>query len=621
MSSLKDKLGHIPRSPGCYIFKDSNGKPIYIGKAKILRNRVRSYFQTSRAGDYKFHRLVSRIRDIETIQTDSEVEALILESNLVKEHSPRYNIQLKDDKSYPFIKVTDELFPQVFVTRSVRKGDGRYFGPYTSVKTLRATLRLIKQIFTIRSCRHIFTTDSIEQKKVKVCLDYHIQKCDGPCEGLVGAETYGRMIQNVRNFLNGNTREVLRYLKSEMEARIQKLKFEEAARFRDKIRMVERYSASQKVVSADETDRDIFAVSREGNDACGVVFKVRTGRIVGRQHYYFKMTENRELSEILYSLIKTHYDQVDYIPKEILLPVDLEDISVLADWLSSERGTRVDVLVPRIGDKHKLILMCERNAKLLLSELKLQKLKAKDSFYPKSLKSLHRDLRLSRIPRRIECFDISNIQGSDTVASMVVFLEGKPKKSEYRKFRIKTVTGPDDFSSMKEVIGRRYKKLMVEEKEFPDLIMVDGGKGQLSSAVEVLSELGIEINYGTSEGQDVIGLAKRLEEILLPGQRDAIMIPRTSSALKLLQRVRDEAHRFAITFHRQVRRRRTLSSELDEIRGIGSVRKKKLLLYFGSVKKLSTASVKELTEVDGISTETARLVFGHFHPGDSNPPT
>jgi excinuclease ABC subunit C len=612
-ANLQDKLDRLPKTPGCYLFKNDQQKVIYIGKAKVLRNRVRQYFQESKRDDLKLQAMVTKVRDLEIIETDSEVEALILESNLVKEYRPRYNIELKDDKSFPYIKVTDELFPRIYVTREKEKSGGRFFGPYTDVKNLRTTLKTLHRIFPIRSCTHDFTPEKIREKKIKLCLDYYIHKCDGPCQGLIPSEAYGKMIDQMVRFLNGKTRDLLTHLRREMQEYAERQKFEEAAKIRDRIQAIENYSDAQKVVFQDLSDKDILAVASEEDQACGVVFKVRDGKMIGRQHFYFNHVEDKTLEYVLENLIKTYYLASDYVPKEIYLPMEPEDLPSLKEWLSRRSEEPLNFVIPKIGGKHKLVDMCERNARLLLGELKLQKLKAQERFVPRVLLSLQRDLILTKTPHRIECFDNSNIQGSDPVASMVVFVDGKARKSEYRKFKIQTVTGPDDFASMHEIITRRYLRVLEEGLDFPELIVVDGGKGQLSSAVAALEGLGIQVSKAGLPGQAIVGLAKRMEEIFVPDVSDPIMIPKTSSSIKMLQQVRDEAHRFAVTFHRQRREKRIIASELDAIEGVGEKRRTALINHFGSVKKLSEAGLAEIAEVEGISEDLARRIYEYFN--------
>lgn len=618
-ASLADKLDTLPRSPGCYLFRDENHKVIYIGKAKILRNRVRQYFQDSKRDDVKVSTMIARVRDFEVIETDSEIEALILEANLVKEHKPRYNIELKDDKSFPYIKITDELYPRIYVTREKERSGGRFFGPYTDVKNLRYTLKTLHRIFPIRSCVHGFTAELVASRKVKLCLDYYIHKCEGPCQGLVESAPYRATIEHVKRFLSGKTHDLLTQLRREMECLAESLRFEEAAKLRDRIRAIENYTASQKVMFQDLSDRDILAVAKTGDDACGVVFRIRDGKLIGRQHFYFSHVEEKTTEETLEHLLKTYYMAADFVPPEIYLPAVFDGHESVAAWLGQLSGERVELVVPKIGDKLKLVHMAARNAQLLLDDLKLQRLKAEEQFVPRVLLSLQRDLHLNKVPRRIECFDNSNIQGADPVASMVVCVDGKPRKSDYRKFKIKTVEGPDDFASMHEVVSRRYLRLLNEGVDFPDLILVDGGKGQLSAAVSALEGLGIEVSKSGSKGQAVVALAKRLEEVFVPDVADAIMIPKTSSSIRLLQQVRDEAHRFAVTFHRSLRDKRTVASALDDIDGVGPKRRQVLFNHFGSVRKLSEATVDEIASIEGIPLHVAEKIHRYLagHEDDS----
>ena len=599
--TLGEKLDSLPVNPGVYQFKNSDGKVIYVGKAQSLRSRVRQYFsarggfasggQKSRAADSKLDALVSKIADVELIVTDSEVEALILEANLIKKLKPRYNVLLKDDKSYPYIVITNEPFPRVFVTRRVLKDGSRYFGPYTDVKTMRFALKTVRDIFMIRSCNYDLTAETIARKKFKLCLDYHIKKCEGPCEALISADHYASMIEKVAKILRGKTDEVVESLQAEMEQYSNDLKFEEAAQSRDRLRALSVYNEKQKVVGMKETDRDIIGLATKGDDACSVVFKVRGGKVLGSHHYYIANAEGKEESEILESVLERYYLEHEDIPGEISLSTQIESPAVVESWLKGKRGEEVVLDFPKGGDKAKLVSMVKRNAEYLLEELQLQKMKRGD-FIPHSVQSLQRDLRLPAPPRRIECFDISNTQGTDTVASMVTFVDAKARKSEYRKYKIRTVAGPDDFASMREVIERRYTRLIEEGGTMPDLVMVDGGKGQLSSALEILHQLNLS-------GLQVIGLAKRLEDVFVPGQSDPLLIPRTSSALKLLQQIRDEAHRFAITYHRTLRTKRILKTELDLIKGIGKKRATELLEAFGSVQGVKFATEEQIAEIIG----------------------
>ncbi|HTR99105.1 MAG TPA: excinuclease ABC subunit UvrC [Bacteroidota bacterium] len=604
--ALAEKLENLPASPGVYQHKDAAGKVLYVGKAKNLRNRVRQYFQKSRSLGPRIEQMLTKATDIEVIVTDSEVEALILEANLIKKFKPRYNVSLKDDKSYPYIVITGEPYPRVFITRHVRRDGGRYFGPYTDVKNVRAALKAIRDIFMIRSCNFLIDEEAIRKKKFKVCLDYHIKKCEGPCEGLVTRERYNAMIDQVASLLRGKTGSLIRTLRAEMERLAAAQRFEDAAVLRDRIKGLEAYSERQKATDLDATDRDIVAFAAEADDACGVIFKLRDGKMVGRQHYYMGNVEGKAGPEILEALLQQYYLDAEDIPREVLTPVPLDDAEAMARWLGARRGEAVTLVVPEGGEEAKLVRLTQSNAKFLLEELKIQKMKRAD-YIPHPLLALQKDLGLDRVPRKIECFDNSNIQGRDPVASMVVFVDGKPRKSEYRKFRIQSVSGPDDFASMREIIERRYTRLLEEQGGMPDLIVVDGGKGQLSSAVDVLAKLGLR-------DQPVIGLAKRLEEVFMPGRSDPELIGKASSGLRLLQQVRDEAHRFAITFHRTLRAKRTLQTELDLIEGIGKKRAQELLEAFGSVQGVKFATAEQLAEVVG--EKTAAKIREYFSPAE-----
>lgn len=606
MSELKTKLKHIPQKPGCYLFKDRSGIILYIGKAVMLRNRVRSYFQSAVPVHPKLAVLVKKIHDLEWIVTDSEVEALILENNLIKKHQPRYNISLKDDKTYPYIRITNEDLPQVFITRKQIRDGSVYFGPYTNVRNVRYTLKTLLHIFPIRSCKYNLTDEAVKKKKVDLCLDYYIKKCKGPCQGLQSKTEYNHMIQQVQQFLKGKTDGLVRELKKEMDTLSNNMDYEEAARVRDRLTALENYRNTQKVVQKDFKDRDLIAIAREDNDACAVLFRIRDGKIVGRVHFFLTEIEWKSDSEIVNAFVEQYYLKSEDVPGEILLPTSLPMDNSFEAWLNERIMGKVNILIPQIGEKKQLLSMAQKNARYLLEELKLQRMKAKD-YVPHSVKALQRDLSLPIQPRRMECFDISNFQGTDPVASMVCFIDGKPKKSEYRKFKIQTKDTPDDFAMMREVVRRRYSRIVNDETEMPDLIIVDGGKGQLSSAKKILDELGMQ-------DQLVIGLAKRLEEVFLPGYSDAQMLPKTSSSLKLIQQIRDEAHRFAITFHRERRKKRTLKSELDLIPGIGPKRRSHLLKVFGSVKKMKECSVDELHNSAKIPLNLAQQIYYYFHP-------
>ncbi len=588
--ALESKIKNLPSKPGIYQFKNEKGKVIYVGKAINLKNRVKSYF-TGGNQSVKTTALVAKTHDLELIVTDNEVEALVLENNLIKEFRPRYNINLKDDKSYPFIKVTNEPYPRIYPTRRLIRDGSKYFGPYTSVSSMKFALRMINQLFKIRSCKLNITQENIDKKKFKVCLDYHIKKCDGPCEGLISEKEYSEMVGEVVKVLKGKTDDLIEDLNVKMRLLVEKLEFEKAAEIRDKLEQLKIISSKQKVVSDDFEDRDIIAIAYESKDSACSVFNVRNGKLVAKKQLRLSIEEGEEIADIYSAAIKFYYTDFADIPKEIVVEVKPTDTEILVEWLSLNAGRKVKLIIPQRGSLKSLVKMCSENAILQLKEIQIQKMKSEGQI-PYSVAALQRDLRLPQLPKKIECFDISNLQGTDTVASLVVFEDGKPKKSLYRKFIIKDVSGPDDFLSMQEVIRRRFTKVAQGEDKLPDLIMVDGGKGQLSSAVEILRELDIK-NY------NIIGLAKRLEEVFLPGQSEPASIPKTSSGLKLLQKIRDEAHRFAITFHRSRRSKRTINTELTEIKGIGAATAQLLLKEFGSFSAIKNADIQILESIVG----------------------
>jgi excinuclease ABC subunit C len=545
--------------------------------------------------------MVAKIVDVELTVTDSEIEALILEANLIKQLKPRYNVVLKDDKSYPYIALTKEMYPRVFVTR--RKIPGyRYFGPYTDVKAMRSALKTIRDIFLIRSCNYDLTESSISQKKFKVCLDYHIKKCEGPCEGYVTRGHYNALIDQAAQVLRGKTKSVTEVLKKEMDMLAEETKYEEAASVRNRINALKVYSERQKIVDSTEADRDIVALVSKGDDACAVIFKVRDGKMIGSQHIYLSNITGKYFGDLLEAVLERYYLDQEDIPPDLFLSDELENREIIKEWLRKQSGHEVNVEIPKTGDKAKLVALVRTNAQFWLDELELIKLKRGDSV-PHSLEALQRDLRLPSPPRRIECFDISNIQETDTVASMVVFVDGKPKKSEYRKFKIHSIEGQNDFASMQEAVKRRYERLLRENEELPNLIMVDGGKGQLSSAVEVLNTLGLKTI-------PILGLAKKLEEVFLPHQNEPVQLPRTSSGLRLMQQIRDEAHRFAVTYHRVVRSKRILQTELDLIKGVGKKRAVELLEAFGSVQGVKFATEEQLAEIVGETV--AKKILEYF---------
>jgi len=603
LDELLKKIENLPRLPGVYLFKNKNDKIIYIGKAKSLYNRVKSYFSPN-INSIKTEALVSKIADVDVIVTDNEVEALILEANLIKQYKPRYNVNLKDDKSYPYIIITNEDFPQVYPTRRVVMDGSKYFGPYTEVKTMKHALKVLRDVFKIRSCKYNLTEETIQKGKYKVCLDYHIKKCDGPCEGLISKENYNKMIQEVEQVLRGNIDGLINSLKEEMIKLSSELKFEKAAEIRNKLEALQVYANTQKVVSQELIDRDIITFAADIPDGVAAIFNIRKGKLVGRKKFTFNYNINLPDSIVISDLLRNIYSNPVEIPDQIVVSELPDEKEIIESWLKEKAGKKVKVTTPKSNQElNSLLNLCKQNAVYDLNEIKLQRMK-KEGAIPYVLKSLQRDLYLSKPPIRIECFDISTLQGSDTVASLVVFENGKPKKSDYRKFIIKYVHGQNDFASMSEVVQRHYKRTLEENKPLPDLIMVDGGKGQLNSAIKILKKLGLN-------NINIIGLAKRLEEIYIPEKKDPIQIPKTSSSLKLLQQIRDEAHRFAITFHREKREKRIIKSELDEIEGIGSKTAQKLLTHFGSVENIRNSSLDQIAEIIGKSK--ASIVYNYFH--------
>lgn len=607
---LQEKLATLPTNPGVYRFVNAKGTVIYVGKAKNLRNRVRSYFQDRSRLTGKTAVMVGHISDLEVIITSSEVEALILENNLIKELRPRYNVNLKDDKTYPYLVITNERFPRIFLTRQVRRDGSRYFGPYTEAHQLRLILDLIGSIFPVRSCKYKLSEDAVASRKHKVCLDYHIHKCKGPCEGLQEEREYDAMIREIVQLLKGKTSALIRSLSAEMQQKAAALQFEEAAALKAQIEGLKRYAERQKVVSADPVDRDLFAVAAGTDDACGVVFKIREGKLIGSQHLFLTNTGEGDLPGLIAAVMEHYYlETPDLMPEEILLQVPLadEEAGALRELIASRQPERkaVRFVVPKIGDKSQLLAMCLQNAEHHLQEFMAQKLKRGEiARIPPSLEALKQVLRLDGLPERIECFDNSHIQGSDYVSAMVTFVSGRPKKSDYRKFRLRSFEGSDDYAAMHEAITRRYGGSLAEKLPMPDLLIVDGGKGQVNVAARALRELGLDL--------PVAGLAKRLEEIWLPGERDPYNLPKTSPALKLLQQMRDEAHRFAVAFHRQVRSGRTIRTELTEIPGIGDKTAERLLRHFGSVEAISGLTEEEISSVAG--KKTAASIYRHFHP-------
>ena len=590
---LKEKLQILPDKPGVYLMKDIKGRIIYVGKAVNLKNRVRSYFQSSRNHSPKVQALVARISDLEYIITASEIEALILECNLIKKHHPKYNISLRDDKTYPYIKVTNEDYPRVFATRKVLKDGARYFGPYTSAGAVHETLRLLKKLFPLRSCRRL------EAKRP--CLEHHIKRCLAPCSGQVSVRDYQAMIKAVCLFLEGRSDVLAQDLQRRMEQAAEQLQFEMAAKLRDQLTAVEKITEKQNIVTG-SGDQDAIGLARSALGNCVQVFFIRSGKMVGRDHFLLSGGEDETDEAMLTAFIKQYYNQAAFIPREILLPLNLTEQQLLADWLSGKKGSRVAVETPKRGTKKDIVHMAAGNAATVLEE-QAAKVQVRNEQTEGAVRELGKYLGLAQPPERMECFDISHIQGSETVASMVVFEGGMPNKSDYRRFKLRTVEGkPDDFKSMQEVVGRRYREAA---EPLPDLIIIDGGKGQLSSALEVIRGVGLQ-------DIPVIGLAKEFEHVFREGCSDPLILPRHSQALYLIQRIRDEAHRFAITYHRKLRAKRNLVSVLDHVAGIGAKRRKALWEAFGSLNKMKEASVESLAAVPGMNFPAAQAVYDFF---------
>jgi excinuclease ABC subunit C len=599
--NLKLKLENLPLSPGVYQFRDREGNLLYVGKAKKLRNRVRSYFQDSRPHDGRLRVMLSKVWDLEITVTDTEAEALILENNFIKQHQPRYNINLRDDKTYPYICITRGDKPRIFPTR-IAKFDGlKYFGPYDSAFMMRRMLELIAESFGLCSCacsiKNLDPGRGIP--KWRSCFNAYVGKCSAEWPD----DVYRDTITKVEKLLQGKTNGLIRELREEMMLAAQALQFEQAARLRDGMEALERFSEKMNMVTDTPVDRDVFTVEalNEENAAAGMMLKIREGKVIGRFHRILKNVEGVSHAELLEGFMEEYYTgpaALDF-PEEVFLDAELPEDELLSEFLASKLGRKVTFTVPKIGDKAQLIRLAQQNARQMLNEFVLARMKSEGDRIPHAVKALQRDLRLSRLPRRIECFDNSNLQGTDPVSSMVCFVDGNPRKSEYKRYTVKTVEGPDDFETMKEVVTRRYSRVMAEGQHIPDLIVIDGGKGQLSHAVEALKEIGF---YGQVP---IIGLAKRLEEVFFPGDSEATMIPKTSSSLKLLQRVRDEAHRFAITFHRERRSKRTVTTELVNIEGIGKTTAETLLKTFGSVKGVLEASDEALTKAVGAKRTAA----------------
>lgn len=617
-SLLSEKLKHLPGDPGVYLMKDKNSRVIYVGKARSLKQRVRSYFQAHRPLDPKTKALVSQIAELDFIVTDSEVEALILECNLIKHYRPKYNINLRDDKHYPYLKVTlEEDFPRVIIVRSVKKDGGRYFGPYTDVGAMKETLKFIQTLFPLRSCKQKQLKD-----RGRPCLNYHINRCWAPCSGQVKKEDYDRLVDQVVMFLEGKSEELIKNLTLQMKEAAESMNFERAAHLRDQIKSLQSIKEKQKIISTGLEDEDVIGLAQGARKAVGQVFFIRAGKIVGKKTFWLHNTAGEKQEKVLSEFLKQFYTAVDMIPPVIFLPVKVpeEEKKVIEKWLKQKRGSRrVKLLVPQRGEKRKLVEMVTKNATLTLEE-KVGREKYQQEQKEHALKGLQKWLGLAHIPQRIEGYDISNFQGKASVGSMVVMENGEPLKSEYRRFAIKTVRGANDFASLQEVVRRRFQRGLEEQKEiregklekekarfarFPDLIIVDGGKGQLHAVREVMKEIGVS-------DIPTFGLAKEFEYLYAENLEEPLVLPSHLPELHLLQRLRDESHRFALQYHRKKRSKILFDSVFEHIPGIGEKRRKALLKYFGSIKQIQQAELEELLAVPGMNKKAAQAVQKYF---------
>lgn len=593
--NIRNALAVLPDKPGVYLMHDATGKVIYVGKAVVLKNRVRSYFRNLASHTPKVLAMVKKIAEIETIVTSSEVEALILECNLIKKYRPHYNIMLKDDKTYPYLKVTvQEDFPRLFMTRRQLRDGAKYYGPYADVSSMHATVKLLRSMFPLRTCR--------KMNPDRPCLNYHIKRCLAPCAGLVSKAEYAGMIKSVCMVLDGKTSELEKELRGRMEAAAEEYAFEEAARLRDQLQAVERLNESQKAVTANATDMDIVGYSQDMTGLCLQLFFVRKGKLVGRDNFFLP-DKDETPEEIITAFVKQYYNEATFVPREIVVPFlpEAEEQLLIQEWLAAKAERRVELIKPQRGIKKELLELSCANAKKLLEErLRKGSLSLKND--EEAAEELQQALHLTKPLGRMDCFDISHTQGTETVASMVVFRNGTASKKDYRKYKILSAEGkPDDFKSMQEVVYRRYK----DYEDLPDLVVIDGGKGQLSSALEVIRGLGLH-------DLAVCGLAKREEEIFIPGRSESIMLDRDSASLHLIQRIRDEAHRFAITFHRKLRGKRNLVSVLDHVEGIGPKRRQELWKHFKTLDAMKAASVEELAQVESMNQAAAETLYNFF---------
>ena len=610
---IQEELKKLPGKPGVYIMHDAKDTIIYVGKAISLKNRVRQYFQSSRNLGVKKEQMVQQIARFEYIITDSELEALVLECNLIKEHRPKYNTMLKDDKTYPYIKVTvNEEYPRVLFSRSMKKDKAKYFGPYTSAGAVKESLELIRKLYHVRTCNRSLPRDI---GKDRPCLYYHIKQCKAPCQGYISQEEYGKQIEGVLDFLNGEYKKLAKELEKKMLQASEEMRFEEAAEYRDLMQNLERIGERQKITGSQGEDKDVIAMASDEEDAVVQVFFIRDGKMIGRDHFYLRIAADASSSQVLLNFVKQFYSGTPFIPKELMLQEEIEEKEVLEDWLSQKRGQKVRIKVPQKGMKEKMVELAARNAQMVLSQDK-EKLKREEGRTIGAVKEIAALLNLEQITR-IESYDISNISGFESVGSMVVYEKGKPKRSDYRKFKIKTVRGPDDYASMQEVLTRRFERGLREQQgseteargfwQFPDLILMDGGKGQVHIAEQVLDTLGIAIPVCGMVKDDhhrTRGLFYREQEI---------PISHTSEGFKLITRIQDEVHRFAIEYHRLLRSKGQVHSILDDIEGIGSARRKALMKGFKTMEAIRDASVEELKAVPSMNEQAARKVYEFFH--------
>lgn len=618
MFDIQEELRKLPDQPGVYIMRDADEVIIYIGKAKSLRKRVHQYFQASHDEGIKKKQMVQHIARFEYIITDSELEALVLECNLIKEHCPKYNTLLRDDKTYPYIKVTvGEDYPRVLFSRQMKKDKSRYFGPYTSAGAVKDTIELINKIYQLRTCSRKLPRDIGQER---ACLNYHIHQCEAPCQGYISKEEYRLQVNKVLEFLNGDYRPVIKELQEKMNQASENMEFEKAIEYRELLSSVKQIAQKQKITNSDGEDKDIIAIANDDTDAVVQVFFVRSGKIIGRDHFHVRVGAEEDAAKVLTTFVKQFYSGTPFIPKEIMLQETIEDIEVLEEWLTRKRGRKVNIRIPQKGMKEKLVELAGKNAQLILNQDK-EKIKREEGRTIGAVKEIEGLLGLKEL-NRMEAYDISNINGFETVGSMIVYEKGKPKRSDYRKFKLRTITGPDDYGSMQEVLTRRFAHGIKEQEEmlekgiseeygsfsrFPDIIMMDGGKGQVNVCLQVLQELGLHI--------PVCGMVKddfhRTRGLYF--NNEEIPIDRHGEGFKLITRIQDEAHRFAIEFHRSLRSKSQVHSVLDDIPGIGPARRKALMKRFMSMENIKNATVEELAETDSMNQSAAESVFHYIH--------